>query len=149
MFNVMNLNPFQTLGWLFSCSWEVKTPISITFVSHQVQGTVRSETVVFCMDLGRRAHHNAQQTESFCPSSASLSTLQTWCFLILFIVITGKSADFWNRKAILHTSSSHCLTAFFFFFHTKPFFCDCTWCYFLLMNGPSKKPFSSELNLLI
>lgn len=111
----MNLKLFQAMGQLFRWPWEVKTSINITFVSLQVQATVRSETVAFCMGLGRRAHHSAQQMEIFCLSSASLSTLQTWCFLISFIVIIGKSTGFWNTKPILHISSSHYLTAFGFF----------------------------------
>lgn len=33
IFNAMNLNPFQTMGWPLSCLWEVKTPVNITFFS--------------------------------------------------------------------------------------------------------------------
>lgn len=147
MFNVMNLSPFQSMGWLLSCLWEVKTPVNINFVSCQVRGAVRSETVAFCTGLGRRAHHNAQQMESFCLSSASLSTLQTWCFLISFIVITGKRAGFWNREAILHTSSSQCLAAYFFLHEAL-----LLWPHMMLFSvdqWTKQELLSSELNLLI
>lgn len=98
----------------------------------QVRGPVRSETVAFCMGLGRRAHLSAQQMESFCLSSASLSTLQTWCFLISFIITTGKSVGFWNWEIVLDTASSQDLNAFFSTFSVT--LSDIISCY-----GPSKK----------
>lgn len=70
-------NPLFTTGWPFSYLWEVNAQINMTSFPHQVQGTVRSEIVASCTGLGRRAHHSAQQMESFCLSSASLSTQQT------------------------------------------------------------------------